>query len=96
MIIENKSFGFGYQTILPCCICGSIPAEVEPRFGYIVCEEHSKLSPVNIIVIKLRGETGVALMDCKRALSMNDNKYEDAKLWLLQKKHLKGRLVNIK
>ena len=29
-----------------CDICGKTPSEVEPRFGYHSCEEHSKLSPV--------------------------------------------------
>lgn len=34
---------------LSCCICGSTEgAETEPRFGYTVCAEHSKLSPVEV------------------------------------------------
>ena len=38
-----------YSSIMPCCICGSTEQiGIEPRFGYPVCEEHSKLSPVEI------------------------------------------------
>lgn len=45
---ENKTFNFGYLTDLPCEICNNTPAEIEPRFNYVVCELHSKLSPVEI------------------------------------------------
>lgn len=44
----NNSFNFGYPTKEPCSLCGAKPAEVEPRFGYVVCEEHSKLSPIEV------------------------------------------------
>jgi recombinational DNA repair protein (RecF pathway) len=38
-----------YPTEVPCVICGSTDnIGSEPRFGYSVCEEHSKLSPVEI------------------------------------------------
>jgi len=38
---------------------------------------------------QLRKETGCGLMDCKKALYVNDNNYEKAKHWLLDGKHLK-------
>lgn len=32
-----------------CCVCGSTHhIGLEPRFNYPVCEEHSKLSPVQV------------------------------------------------
>jgi hypothetical protein len=38
-----------YPTDDPCVICGSVETiGSEPRFCYSVCEEHSKLSPVEI------------------------------------------------
>jgi hypothetical protein len=43
-----RDFGY-YYTDKPCCICGSThEIGSEPRFCYTVCEEHSKLSPVEI------------------------------------------------
>lgn len=43
-----STFNFGYPTDKPCQVCGAKPAEIEPRFGYIVCEKHSKLTPLQI------------------------------------------------
>lgn len=38
-----------YPSTKPCCVCGSaIMTGQEPRFGYVVCEKHSHLSPVEI------------------------------------------------
>lgn len=38
-----------YPSSAPCCICGSKEMTgQEPRFGYVVCEKHSTLSPVEI------------------------------------------------
>jgi hypothetical protein len=38
-----------YPTHKPCCICGSTTLiGIEPRFNYAVCQQHSKLSPVEI------------------------------------------------
>jgi hypothetical protein len=38
-----------YPTDKPCCICGKEGNNgLEPRFGYVVCEEHSKLTPVEV------------------------------------------------
>lgn len=38
-----------YPSNKPCCVCGSKGDNgQEPRFGYTVCETHSKLSPVQI------------------------------------------------
>lgn len=40
-----RDFSF-YPTDAPCCICGSTEnTGIEPRFAYVVCETHSKLSP---------------------------------------------------
>jgi hypothetical protein len=42
-------FGGYYLSANPCCVCGSLhKIGTEPRFGYPVCEEHSKLAPVQI------------------------------------------------
>lgn len=46
--MENHFKYFGYETQEPCQICGAKPAKMEPRFGYIVCEEHSKLTPIGV------------------------------------------------
>lgn len=41
--------GTHYPSLKPCCICGSKwQIGDEPRFTFAVCEEHSKLSPVEI------------------------------------------------
>lgn len=38
-----------YPSTQPCCVCGSTnQTGSEPRFNYVVCEEHSKLSPVEV------------------------------------------------
>ena len=38
-----------YPSNEPCCVCGStVQTGSEPRFGYVVCKEHSKLSPIEI------------------------------------------------
>lgn len=38
-----------YPVVGPCCVCRShVQIGLEPRFLYPVCEEHSKLSPVQI------------------------------------------------
>jgi hypothetical protein len=43
-----RSKGF-YESNKPCCICGSTDKiGIEPRFNYSVCEQHSKLSPVQV------------------------------------------------
>jgi hypothetical protein len=43
---DNKTF---YPTDQPCCVCGStLKSGWELRFGYVVCELHSKLSPIEI------------------------------------------------
>ncbi|PLS18980.1 hypothetical protein CVD28_00840 [Bacillus sp. M6-12] len=40
---------FGYATTNPCDVCGAEGNnQSEPRFGYVVCEEHFKLSPVEV------------------------------------------------
>lgn len=52
---ENKGVlkmdwdNFGYETDEPCEVCGKIGKnKAEPRFYYVVCEEHSKLTPVEV------------------------------------------------
>jgi translation initiation factor 2 beta subunit (eIF-2beta)/eIF-5 len=48
---------FGYPTDAPCCICGMVDNnKLEPRFCYVVCSEHQKLSPVEVSKIKIRKE----------------------------------------
>lgn len=38
-----------YPSKSPCCICGTtFNTGTEPRFGYTVCEKHSKVSPNTI------------------------------------------------
>jgi hypothetical protein len=51
-----EPFNFGYPTEKPCEICGELPAEIEPRFGYSSCEEHSKLSPIEFQKLKEKNE----------------------------------------
>lgn len=37
---------FGYPSCLPCEICGRhINNQAEPRFYYVVCEEHQAVAP---------------------------------------------------
>jgi hypothetical protein len=39
----------GYETQLPCDVCGQNNDNViEPRFGYVVCSEHADVLPVVI------------------------------------------------
>lgn len=46
-----------YPTDEPCVVCGSVEQTgIEPRFGYVVCEEHSKLSPVEINKLRTDGK----------------------------------------
>lgn len=43
---RDKEF---YPSKLPCCVCGTTEKTgSEPRFGYVVCEKDSKLSPGEI------------------------------------------------
>lgn len=38
-----------YKTNAPCCVCGSKGNNgIEPRFGYVICEKHKELSPIQI------------------------------------------------
>lgn len=40
---------FGYPSDSPCIICeGYNNNQIEPRFGYTVCEEHQKIKPSDI------------------------------------------------
>ena len=40
---------FGYETKQPCDVCGKEGLNrLEPRFYYAVCEEHYKLTPVQV------------------------------------------------
>lgn len=40
---------FGYPSSRPCEICGRhINNQAEPRFGYVVCEEHQAIPPNQI------------------------------------------------
>lgn len=51
--MEDLSFeeswnSFGYESDEKCCVCGKLKTKTEPRFGYSVCKEHHKLSPIEI------------------------------------------------
>lgn len=38
-----------YPDTAPCVVCGStFETGSEPRFGYVVCEAHSNIAPVDI------------------------------------------------
>lgn len=40
---------FGYPTDEPCAVCGKLKNnQQEPRFGYVVCEDHQNIPPVKI------------------------------------------------
>lgn len=41
-----SDWNFGYETDAGCDICGDKPGQIEPRFGYTTCEQHSVLPPV--------------------------------------------------
>lgn len=46
---------FGYKTNEACDVCGKIGNnQSEPRFGYVVCEEHYKMTPVEISELEHR------------------------------------------
>ena len=48
---ETKGYMQSQQS---CCVCGSTHLiGIEPRFNYSVCEEHSKMSPVEVSYKKL-------------------------------------------
>ena len=42
----------GYVTNKGCDICGNKPAQIEPRFGYTSCSDHSQLNPMRFSRIK--------------------------------------------
>jgi hypothetical protein len=44
--VFDEWYWHGYKTNDGCDICGSKPAEIEPRFGYKSCAEHSCLNPI--------------------------------------------------
>lgn len=51
---------FGYQSNTPCEICGKTEdTRMEPRFSYVVCEEHSKLSPIEVSNHNERRDAGL-------------------------------------
>lgn len=39
---------FGYDSSLPCAVCGKNPTKSEPRFGYSVCIDCFGIPPVEI------------------------------------------------
>lgn len=40
---------YGYKTKEPCCICGKVKNNIiEPRFNYVVCEDHCDIPPAKI------------------------------------------------
>lgn len=46
--MSNSWENFGYKTEQPCCVCKEVPAQIEPRFGYAVCEKHYKMTLTEI------------------------------------------------
>lgn len=55
-VLDWRSQGF-YQSSSPCCVCGNIhQTGQEPRFGYVVCEQHSKLSPIEVNKQRIDGK----------------------------------------
>jgi len=39
----------GYPTSRPCSVCGRRNNnQLEPRFGYVVCEDHQHVPPVEV------------------------------------------------
>ena len=40
---------FGYPSLEPCQVCGKhLNNQSEPRFGYVVCQNHQGVAPVDI------------------------------------------------
>lgn len=40
---------FGYLTFEPCRVCWKVNNnQMEPHYGYVVCEEHQKVPPYKI------------------------------------------------
>jgi len=38
-----------YKTDKPCCVCGKVMNNgLEPRFFYVVCQDHSYIAPAYI------------------------------------------------
>lgn len=51
--MENIDFEKSWETFGPdsdevCCVCGNEKSKIETRFGYSVCKEHHRLTPVEI------------------------------------------------
>ncbi len=45
---------FGYPTNKPCVVCGKVKNnQIEPRFNYVVCEDHQHIPP-NEIASKIK------------------------------------------
>lgn len=45
---------FGYDTGEPCIVCQKKgDNKLESRFGYVVCEKHYKMSPVEISKLEI-------------------------------------------
>jgi hypothetical protein len=43
---------YGYPTDKGCELCGAKPAYIDPRYLYVVCEEHHKIPPVKFQMLK--------------------------------------------
>lgn len=44
---------FGYETDKPCEVCGAVDdCKAEPRFGYVICRKHSRMSPVEVSKVR--------------------------------------------
>jgi len=38
---------FGYESDESCCVCGKVgECKSEPRFNYVVCQEHANITPI--------------------------------------------------
>lgn len=50
---DQRWDGFGYASKMPCCVCGQVDTtKSEPRFGYVVCKQHSTMTPIQIDSIR--------------------------------------------
>jgi hypothetical protein len=48
MNADKNSFGYPAPEV-PCRVCGGFKNnQSEPRFGYVVCEDHQDVQPIHI------------------------------------------------
>lgn len=53
----TEFINFGYETDKACDVCGKEGVnQIEPRFNYVVCESHYKMTPLEVSEIKWKNE----------------------------------------